>query len=85
MKRAGFRLRTWGDGYGYALVATGRAEAMFDPIMNPWDCGPFLPILREAGGTFTAWDGQATIYGNNAIATNGAIFAEVMTLIRNAG
>ena len=45
--------RTWGDAYGYSLVATGRAEIMLDPIMALWDCGPFQVILEEAGGTFT--------------------------------
>ncbi len=55
--------RSWGDCYGYALVATGRADIMLDPQMNPWDCAPMLPILREAGGHFTNWQGEATIYG----------------------
>ena len=43
--------RTWGDAYGYALVATGRAEIMLDPVMALWDCGPLQVILEEAGGT----------------------------------
>ena len=76
--------RGWSDAYGHALVATGRAEGMFDPIMNPWDCGPFLPILQEAGGTFTDWQGKPTIYGDEAISTNGAVFDEVMALVGNA-
>src|SRR6185369_16657547 len=42
--------RTWGDCYGHMLVATGRAEVMLDPIMNIWDNGALLTILREAGG-----------------------------------
>jgi len=71
-------VRGWGDCYGHILVATGRAEASFDPIMNPWDCGPLLPILQEAGGTFTDWQGRATIYGGDAFSTNGHVFAAVM-------
>src|SRR6185503_18473283 len=50
--------RTWGDCYGYVLVATGRADIMIDPIMNLWDCAPLLPIMEEAGGTFTDWRGE---------------------------
>jgi histidinol phosphatase-like enzyme (inositol monophosphatase family) len=73
--------RTWGDAYGHLLVATGRAEIMLDPVMNVWDCAPLLPILEEAGGTFTDWRGESTIYGGNAISTNGALFAEVGTNI----
>lgn len=42
--------RTWGDCYGYALVATGRADMMLDPALNVWDCAALLPVLEEAGG-----------------------------------
>src|SRR5205807_9489340 len=52
--------RTWGDCYGYVLVATGRAEAMLDPSLSAWDCAAVLPILQEAGGQFTTWEGEAT-------------------------
>jgi len=75
--------RTWGDAYGYALVATGRAEVMLDPAMALWDCGPLQVILEEAGGTFTDWKGEPTIYGAEAIATNGALFGAVMGLVGN--
>lgn len=73
--------RTWGDCYGYLLVATGRAEVMVDPIMSAWDAGAILPILVEAGGTFTDWRGQPTIHGGEGIATNGRVFDEVMRLL----
>jgi myo-inositol-1(or 4)-monophosphatase len=73
--------RGWGDCYGHLLVATGRADVMLDPVMSPWDCAPLLPILGEAGGTFTDWEGQATIYGGHAISTNGRLFDEVMKTI----
>ena len=72
----------WGDAYGHALVATGRAEIMLDPIMNSWDCGPFPPILREAGGSFTDWSGTPTIHGREAISTNGLLLQETLDLIR---
>ena len=74
--------RTWGDCYGYVLVATGRADVMLDPVMNLWDCAPLLPIMEEAGGTFTDWRGVRTASGGNAIATNGVLFDEVMKVIR---
>ena len=73
--------RTWGDCYGYVLVATGRADVMLDPIMNLWDCAPLLPIMEEAGGTFTDWRGIRTVNGGNSIATNGFLFEEVMKII----
>ena len=74
--------RSWGDCYGYLMVATGRAELMVDPVVAVWDLAPLLPILEEAGGTFTDWQGQRTIHSGQAIATNGLIFDEVMDLLR---
>ena len=73
--------RTWGDCDGYVLVATGRADVMLDPVMNLWDCAPLLPIMEEAGGTFTDWRGVRTADGGNAIATNGLLFDEVLKLV----
>ena len=74
--------RTWGDCYGHILVATGRAEIMLDPILNIWDCAALLPILEEAGGTFTDWSGTATHTGGNGFSTNGRLFQTVLQLIQ---
>lgn len=65
--------RTWGDCFGYLLVATGRAEVMVDDRMNPWDSAPLLPIITEAGGSLTDWRGQPTAFGGDTIATNAAL------------
>jgi histidinol-phosphatase len=75
-------MRTWGDCYGHILVATGRADAMFDPQMNPWDCAALLPILEEAGGTFTDYDGNATVYGADAFSSNKTLFDEIRQTIQ---
>jgi len=75
--------RTWGDGYGYLLVATGRAELMVDPIMNLWDAAAIQPVIQEAGGTFTDWQGRPTIYSGQGIATNGRILEEVLAIVRS--
>lgn len=74
--------RTWGDSYGYILVATGRAEVMVDPVMALWDTGPLGVILEEAGGTFTDWKGSPTIHAGESIATNGVLFEQVMAVVR---
>lgn len=73
--------RTWGDAYGHILVATGRAEIMLDPRMAVWDNGPLLPILEEAGGRFTDWQGNATIHGGNAFSTNGHLHETVKQML----
>lgn len=75
------RFRTWGDCYGYVLVATGRADVMIDPIMNVWDCAPLLPIITEAGGRFTDWKGNETIRGGDAVASNGRLHASVLSAL----
>jgi len=79
---AGARLsRTWGDCFGYLLVATGRAEAMFDPVMSPWDAAALQPIIEEAGGHFTDWSGAATAFGGSVVATNRAISGVVRGML----
>ena len=71
----------WGDAYGHCLVATGRTEAMFDPVMEVWDCAPFPPILREAGCFFGDWSGNQTIHAKEAISVNAALLPSVLELI----
>jgi fructose-1,6-bisphosphatase/inositol monophosphatase family enzyme len=78
--RAGFS-RSWGDCYGYLLVATGRAELMCDGRVHSWDAAPFVVILEEAGGVFTDWAGGATPFGGNAIATNAALAGTLRRLL----
>ena len=73
----------WCDAYGYLLVATGRAEIMLDPVMAVWDCGPFPPIFKEAGGYFGDWSGnEGRIDGGEALATNAALRSEVVALLK---
>lgn len=78
--RAGL-VRTWGDCYGHALVATGRAEAMLDPVMSIWDAAALRPIIDEAGGVFTDWQGSATHNGGSAVSTNTALARDIRTLL----
>lgn len=68
--------RSWGDAFGYLMVATGRAEVMVDAIVNAWDIACFLPIVEEAGGVFTSLAGAVTAFGGNSIATNAALAAD---------
>ena len=81
IQRRGKLVAGWGDAYGYLLVATGRAGAMLDPAMAVWDCGPFPPIFREAGGYFGSWSGEPTIYAGEAIACPTSLLDELLILI----
>jgi histidinol phosphatase-like enzyme (inositol monophosphatase family) len=72
--------RAWGDCFGYLLVATGRAEIMLDPEMSVWDAAALQPVIREAGGGFSQWDGNRAL-GDSAVATNGRLHAEVIRIL----
>lgn len=76
--------RTWGDAYGYLLVATGRADVMIDPIMKSWDIAPLRPIIIEAGGVFSDLDGEDNPLGKSALAANPALHAEVLKLVNSS-
>jgi histidinol-phosphatase len=75
--------RSWGDCYGYLLVATGRAEAMLDGALAPWDAAALFLAVNEAGGVFTDWNGVSTAFGENGVATNAALAASVRALLED--
>lgn len=77
-------MRTWGDCYGYLLVATGRAEIMVDAVLSDWDAAALMPIITEAGGVFTDWQGTATPFGGDAIATNASLATAVRQILAPA-
>jgi histidinol phosphatase-like enzyme (inositol monophosphatase family) len=86
IKRAGPLLRTWGDGYGFALVATGRIEAMVDPRVAVWDLGPMPVILREAGGRYSDMTGSDNVTLDvdvvaSSVATNGLVHDELLEVL----
>lgn len=84
IKHAGLNMQTWGDGYGYALVATGRADAMVDPQVALYDVAPMPVILREAGGRFTDLAGDPSPAAGSGLATNGRIHDELLGLLATA-
>ena len=83
VERSGL-LRTWGDCYGYLLIAGGRADVMLDPIVNIWDVAALYPIITEAGGRLTNWEGTDAI-GTSAVATNGILHETMIDTINDPG
>lgn len=75
--------RTWGDAYGHMLVATGRADLMFDPILNIWDAAPLLTVLQEAGGVFCDTDGNETIESGNGLSCSRQLLPSVLEIFEN--
>lgn len=74
--------RSWGDGYGYLLVATGRAELMVDPIVNPWDIAAVAPVILEAGGQFSSWEGSLDLRAGHCFASNGILHPAALEILQ---
>jgi histidinol phosphatase-like enzyme (inositol monophosphatase family) len=70
--------RGFGDAFGHALVAMGQVEAMLDPIVQPYDVAAVKICVEEAGGKFTDLKGKKTIYGGNALSSNGLTHGQVL-------
>ncbi len=78
-------VRTWGDGYGYVLLATGRAEVMLDAGLALWDVAPMLVIVAEAGGRLTDYTGMPDPHAGDVVATNGHLHDAVIGLLASDG
>ncbi len=76
--------RTWGDCYGYLMLAAGRADVMLDAEMSPWDVAALFPIITEAGGAITTFDGE-TRPGSSVAASNGRIHPELIEILAGRG
>lgn len=74
--------RTWADCYGYLLVAAGMADIMLDPVMNPWDLLPLIPIIEGAGGIITDWQGKPAGTGKSSIAANARLHRQVLEILK---
>lgn len=81
LRASGVAMRNLGrDGYGYVLVATGRIEAMFDPIINFWDIVRQV-IIPEAGGRVTTLEGHDNLELGSALATNGVLHEPLRSML----
>jgi histidinol phosphatase-like enzyme (inositol monophosphatase family) len=85
LKRAGVQLRTWADGFGYALVATGRVDAMTDMEAESYDLAPMPVIVSEAGGRFSDLDGSPRHDGGSSVASNGLLHEALLRILAPPG
>ena len=81
LRKATKKLYTWGDCYGYYLVATGGVQVACDAIMNAWDILPLIPVLRGAGVTVTGWHGEDAVTATSCVAAHPSIHGEVLRLL----
>ena len=73
--------RTWGDCFGYYLVACGKADIMLDPEMNPWDLMALIPIIRGSGAMISDWEGGDPAKGNSIVTANSDLHADVIRIL----
>ncbi|MFN4259375.1 MAG: inositol monophosphatase family protein [Gemmataceae bacterium] len=76
------RQRGFGDFYGFVLVAQGSGELMIENGVHSWDVAAVLPIIEEAGGTFSDWTGARTIHRPDVLISNGLLHEEVLKWLR---
>ena len=74
-------VRTWGDCFGYYLLAAGWADIMCDPEMNPWDIAALIPVVRGAGGVITDWQGKDPVSAASIVAATPALHEQVMAIL----
>lgn len=77
-----WRDRAYGDVYAYMLLAEGRLEMVAEFDVKEYDIAAAVPIVREAGGTFTSYDGADTISERSSLATNGILHDAFLELTR---
>lgn len=77
-------LRGFGDTYGYHLVATGRADVMFEIGPKAWDISAYQIIIKQAGGKYSDFDGNEYALGGTSLGTNGLIHEEMLQIVKEA-
>jgi histidinol-phosphatase len=73
--------RGFGDFYGHVLVAQGSGELMIEYGVHAWDVAAIKPIVEEAGGRFSAWDGTQDIERPDVLVSNGKLHDEALRIL----
>lgn len=81
LQRAVWRARSYGDAWSYMLLAEGALDVVGEFDLQPYDMAALVPIVEEAGGTFTSIDGKPGPWHGTALATNSVLHPEVLTLL----
>jgi histidinol-phosphatase len=86
LTRSVWRSRAIGDMWAYMLLAEGSLDVVSEFDLQPYDMAALIPIIQEAGGTFTSVTGEDGPWHGNALATNGHLHNQVRAIVdvRNA-
>ena len=77
-------MRGFGDVLSYHLVATGRAEVMFESGAKPWDISAFQIIIKKAGGKYSDFNGDEFALGQTSLATNGLLHSQMLQIFKES-
>lgn len=81
LMRRVWRTRGFGDFWSYMLLAEGAVDIAAEPDLALYDMAALVPIVTEAGGTFTSLDGTPGPWGKNALATNTHLHEAAMSFL----
>lgn len=73
--------RTWGDAYGYLMVASGWADIIIDPIISIWETGSIIPIINGAKGIISSWNGGDALNEGSSVVANEYIHEQVINIL----
>jgi histidinol-phosphatase len=76
------RQRGFGDFYGFVLVAQGSGELMVEHGVHAWDVAAIKPLIEEAGGRYSDWDGRPDIHRPDVIVSNGKLHEQALRILR---
>ncbi|MGC4025064.1 MAG: histidinol-phosphatase [Mesorhizobium sp.] len=60
------------DCYAYAMVAAGQVDLVVETALQPYDIVALIPIIEQAGGKITNWDGGPAEQGGSIVAAANA-------------
>lgn len=63
------RLARYGfDCYAYAMVAAGHIDLVVESSLKSYDIAALIPVVEQAGGVVSTWQGDNAIHGGSIIA-----------------
>lgn len=82
--RGKVRLTRYGvDCYAYALLAAGFVDLVIETGLKPYDVGALIPLIEQAGGVITTWDGGRPEAGGKIIAASSvAVYDQALAILQ---
>ena len=77
------RDRGYGDVWPYMLLAEGRLEFVAEFGVKEYDIAAVIPIISEAGGRVTSFEGEQTLSALSVMATNGILHQNFLDLVHS--